>query len=164
MLAVRYLVAIFCVLLLDGTVGVRMAIAGIRPDFALALVVYAGLYHGRPVGVGVGFLVGLLRGCAEPEWFGLEALLLPWVGFAAGSTSALLNRAHPYLQAFLIGLLLMAHDLVRALIVTAVIPADALSLWASSSPATAVYTAVVVPLAVLWLPQLFLGRRARALR
>jgi rod shape-determining protein MreD len=160
----RYLIAIFVVLLLEGTVGQRIAILGIHPDLGLALVVYAGLFHGRPVGVGVGFLMGLLRGCLEPEWFGLEALLMPWVAFAAGSTSAVLNRSHPYLQAFLIGLLILAHDLVRAFIVASAVPTDALTLWASRSPLTALYTAVVVPLAVLWVPPLFAGRDRRASR
>jgi len=161
MLFARYLIAIFVAFLLEGAVASRMAIHGMHPDLTLALVVYAGLFRGRPMGVAVGFLVGLLRGCLEPEWFGLEALLLPWVAFAAGSISTVLNRAHPGLQGFMIGLLILAHDLARALIVSAAVPGDALTLWLSASPGTALYTALVVPPAMLWLPRLLGWRPGR---
>ncbi|MBM3317894.1 MAG: rod shape-determining protein MreD [Candidatus Eisenbacteria bacterium] len=164
MVCARYLVAIFAAFLLEGAVASRLAVGGAHPDLGLALVVYAGLFHGRPLGVGVGFLVGLLRGCLEPEWFGLEALLLPWVGFAAGSTSNVLNRSHPILQGILIAALLLLHDLARAGVLAGASPAGALALWVSEAPGTALYTALVVPPAVLWLPRLLAGRGGRALR
>lgn len=162
MVFVRYLIAIFAAFLLEGAVASRIAIRGVHPDLTLALAVYAGLYRGRPMGVAIGFLIGLLRGCLEPEWFGVEALLLPWVAFAAGSTSTVLNRSHPGFQGVLLALLILAHDLARAFIVCSAVPGDAFALWLSAAPGTALYTALVVPAAVFWLPRALGWRPGRA--
>jgi rod shape-determining protein MreD len=159
----RYLAATFGVLLLEGTIVRRMAIGGARPDMRLAHVVYAGLAGGGRGGVTIGLLIGLLRDCADPERFGLEALLMSLVGFAAGSTSPVVNRTHPLVQALLIFALLLGHDLARALAVTGFAPGEALGLWLRASPATAAYTAIIAPLAAALLPRLWAGRRGRAL-
>ncbi len=163
MFYLRYLLLIFAVVLLESTVAQRLALGPVRPDFALALVVFAGLFGGGRGGVIVGFVVGLLRGCAEPHWLGLEALLLCLVGFAAGSTSPMVNREHPVMQAMLIGLLLLAHDLVRVLVAGTDGLWRSLLVWLSVSPAAAIYTALLVPLAVLIFPRLLGRGKTRAL-
>jgi rod shape-determining protein MreD len=142
----RYTLLIGLVALLDSAVMPRVAIAGIRPDLGLALVAYAGLFGGPRAGLLLGFLMGAVRGGLDPQWFGLEALLLSLVGFTAGFTSPKVNRAHLVVQGVLLGGLLLAHDLVRALVVSAPRFEHALGLWASVSLATALYTAAVVPI------------------
>lgn len=160
MLYLRYLLIVFAAVLLEGTVGSRIAIHGIAPDVSLAVVVLAGLWSGARIGVLVGFLIGLLRGCVDPEWMGLEALLLSIVGFAAGSTSPMVNRRSGIMQGLLIAGLLLAHDLVRALVISGFSPADAFSLWIGASPGTALYTAIIVPLAIAWIPRIWSRRGA----
>lgn len=156
----RYLVGSFLVLLVEGTVFARLAIAGIRPDLSLAVVVMAGFGGSVRGGVVIGFLIGLLRDCADPERMGLETLLLSLVGFAAGCTSAMINRAHPIMQGAVIALLLLAHDFVRCLAVTSFALGEALLLWLRYSPGSAVYTAVVAAAAMMILPRLWpLGER-----
>jgi rod shape-determining protein MreD len=159
----RLLLTTFAVLLLEGTVGARVTIAGMRPDLSLAWVVYAGLLGGRRRGVAIGLLVGLLRGCLDPQWFGLEGILLSGVGFAAGSISGGLNRSHPVVPATLIFFLLLAHDLARALFVTGGAFGEALGQWARYSIGTALYTALLVPLAVALLPLCLPARGRRGL-
>ena len=156
----RYLAACFLVLLLDGTVFTRLAIAGMRADLSFAMVVIAGFGGNRRGGVALGFLVGLVRGCADPPSFGTEALLLSLVGFAAGTTSPTINRAHPVMQGALIALLLLAHDLVRAFAVSRFAIGEALLLWLRYSPGSALYTALVVAISMLALPRLWpMGER-----
>jgi len=157
----RYVAATFGVLLLEGTIVRRVAIAGARPDLLLALVVYAGLAGGGRGGVAIGLLIGLLRDCADPERFGLEVLLMSLVGFAAGSTSPVVNRTHPLVQALLIVFLLLGHDLARALAVTSFAPAEALGLWLRASPPAALYTAIIASLAAALLPHLWAGGHGR---
>ncbi len=159
----RDLAITLAVLLLEGTVGSRIAWRGVRPDFALAWVVYAGLFGGPRRGTLIGLLVGLLHGCTDPEWLGLESLLLSLVGFAAGCTSPVANRSHPIVQGTMIVMLLLMHDLVRAFVITSASVGDALLLWVQRSPATALYTVLVVPAAVAMLPRLFQRRRTRGL-
>lgn len=162
MFYLQYLVLIFITLLLESTVGVRLTLFGIRPDFSLALVVFAGLSGGGRGGVIIGFVVGLVRGCADPAWFGLDALLLSLVGFAAGSTSPMVNREHPFVQAGLIALLLLGHDLLRILITHADALLTGLLLWLKISPLAALYTGVLVSAAVAILPRIIMGRSHRA--
>ncbi len=163
MFYLRYLVLTFVVLLLDATLVHRLAIGSVRPDLGLALVVYAGLAGGGRGGTLFGFLVGLVRGCAQPEWLGVDALLFSLVGFGAAYTSPMVNREHPLVQAGLIALLLMGHDLLRALIVTSASLPRTLLLWLSVSPAAALYTGLLVPLAVALLPRVLMGDSRRAL-
>lgn len=163
MFYLRYLLLTSIVMLLEATIVPRIAIGGIRPDLGLAVVVYAGLSGGGKGGVLVGFFVGILRGCGEPGWLGLEALLLSLVGFAAAYTSPMVNREHPLVQAGLIALLLIAHDLLRALVLTSGSLPRALLFWLSASPAAALYTAILVPLAAALLPRILVGESRRAL-
>ena len=155
MFYLRYLFLLFGITLLESTVGQRLVLGTVHLDLSLALVVYAGLYGGGRGGVIIGFTVGLLRGCAEPAYLGLESLLLACVGFAAAGASPMVNREHPLVQAVLIALLLLAHDLVRVLVVGSGGVWRNLLVWLAVSPATAAYTGVVVPLAAALLPRLF---------
>lgn len=162
MFYLQYLALIFIATLLEGTVGPRIALFGVPPDFSLALIVFAGLSGGGRGGTIVGFVVGLLRGCADPAWFGLDALLLSLVGFAAGSTSPMVNREHPLVQAGLIALLLLGHDLFRILITHADAFLAGLLLWLKISPLAALYTGLLVSTAVAILPRIIMGGSRRA--
>jgi len=159
----RYLVASFFVLLLEGTVFARLALGGIRPELSLALAIAAGFRTSARGGVVVGFWIGLLRDAADPENFGLEMLLCSLVGFAAGSTSSMLNRAHPIMQGAVIALLVLAHGFMRAFLVTSFSPVEALMLWLRFSPGAALYTALVAALAMLAIPRLWPLKERRAL-
>lgn len=163
MFYLRYLLLAFGLLLFEGTVLSRLALAGVSPDLALALTVYAGLFGGGRGGVAIGFLLGLVRGCADPAWLGLESLLLAAVGFAAATTSGMINRGSPWVQALLIALLLLAHDLVRALVLRGFAPWPALLDWLGSSPIAALYTAILAPLAVALIPRLWQRKEVREL-
>jgi rod shape-determining protein MreD len=158
----RYLLLTFLALLLDATVARRIAIGPVRPDFGLALVVYAGLLGGCRAGILFGFLIGLIRGCAQPDWLGFDPLLLSLVGFAAACTSSMVNRKHPLTQGSLIAVLLLGHDLLRAVVVSSGDVLGALALWIRVAPASAILTAVLVPAAVAFLPPVLLGDSRRA--
>lgn len=158
----RYLLLTFVALLLDATVARRLAIGPIRVDFGLAVVVYAGLLGGCRAGIVFGALVGLIRGCGEPDWLGLTLLLMCLVGFAAACTSATVNRKHPLTQGGLIAVLLLGHDLLRAAVVSAGDIGGALALWFRAAPASAVLTAAVVTAAATFLPPVLLGDSRRA--
>jgi rod shape-determining protein MreD len=162
MFYLRYLVLTFAVVLLEATIVERIAIGAVKPDLGLALVVYAGLAGGGRGGTISGFLVGLIRGTAQPEWLGVDALLLSLVAFAAAYTSPMVNRNHPLVQGGLIALLLLGYDLVRVLVVTSFALPRALLLWLSVSPAAALYTGLLAPLAVAILPRLLWGETRRA--
>jgi rod shape-determining protein MreD len=160
----RYLLLTFLALLLDATVAQRLALGPVRPDFGLAVAVYAGLLGGCRAGIVFGFLIGLVRGCAQPDWLGFDPLLLALVGFGAACTSAKVNRKHPLTQGGLIALLLLGHDLLHALVVSAGDVGGALVLWLRGAPASAVLTAVLVTAAANYLPPVLLGGSRRVFR
>jgi len=159
----RYLVLSFAVLLLQSTLCRRLALGPARVDLVLAFVVYAGLLGNARLGALTGLWMGLLAGLAEPGQLGTEALLLTSAGFLAATTSPVVNRSHPLVQGILIAMLLLGHDLLRALLVYRFDLGTCLGVWASVSPASALYTAVLVPTALVLLPRLFPGRGRRAI-
>ncbi len=158
----RYLLLTFVALLLDATVARQLAIGPIRIDFGLATVVYAGLFGGCRAGIVFGSLMGLVRGCADPDWLGVALLLMCLVGFAAACTSSMVNRKHPFTQGGLIAVLLLGHDLLRAAAVSSGDVVGGLAMWLRAAPASAVLTAVIVPAAATFLPPVLLGDARRA--
>jgi cell shape-determining protein MreD len=158
----RYLLLTGVALLLDATVARRLALGPIRPDFGLAVVVYAGLLGGCRAGLLFGFLMGFIRGCAEPDWLGFDPLLMTLVGFAAACTSSMVNRKHPLTQGGLIAVLLLGHDLLRSVLVSSGDVIGAFALWFRVAPASAILTAVLVPAAATFLPPILLGDSRRA--
>ncbi len=157
MFFLQYILLTFVVMLFEATVVPRIGILGVTPDLGLALVVYAGLAGGGGGGTLIGLLIGLLRGSLEPEWLGLDVLLLSAVGFAAAYTSPKVDRDHPVVQGILIALLLLGHDTVRVLAITEFSLARAIPLWLSSAPGTALYTGILVPTAVHLWRKIYLG-------
>jgi rod shape-determining protein MreD len=158
----RYTVLLFIAVFLEATLGQRFAIGGIRPDISLALVVYAGLSGGGARGCVVGFVVGLLRGVAQPMFLGLDALLLGLIGFATATTSPMINRSHPIVQGILIGASLLIYDLIRDLVVAETIP-RALLVWVTSAPLSALYTGLLVSTSVAIMPRILMGEKKRGI-
>ena len=158
----RYTLLFVLAVFMEATLGQRFSVNGIRPDFGLALVVYAGLSAGGARGVLVGFVVGLLRGLTQPVFLGLDALLLALVGFGAATTSPMVNRSHPFVQGILIGVNLLLYDLIRDLVVAETI-ARAILVWVSTAPFSAIYTGLLIPAAVAILPRFLIKEKKRGI-
>jgi rod shape-determining protein MreD len=82
--AINWLIALLSILALQTSPAYFAAFYGIKPDFALIFVIYAGVAFGRTTGMTVGFLLGLFLDLLNIGLFGFNIFFLLFVGMFAG--------------------------------------------------------------------------------
>jgi rod shape-determining protein MreD len=92
---VRVAVLIGAVVVLQGTLGLELRIAGAHPEVGWVLPICAGLVAGPEAGAVVGFVTGLATDLLVPTPFGLSALVACLLGFAAGRLATTLSDPGP---------------------------------------------------------------------
>lgn len=141
---------LFCTAMafLGGTmVGPLIAIGGVAPDFTIIALVILALSAGPIPGTVGGFLLGLVQDLSNPTLLGLQALCKSGLGFGLGRLRGRLVHGMPLVEATVIAISVLAHDLVF-LIVQSNLTADShfLSLLTQTLP-SAVYSGLVgIPL------------------
>ena len=110
---------LFCaaVAFLGGTmVGPLIAIFGVAPDFTIIALVILALASGPIPGTVGGFVLGLVQDLSNPTLLGLQALCKTGLGFGLGRLRGRLVHGMPLVEATVIGISVLAHDLVFLLI------------------------------------------------
>lgn len=106
---------IFCaaVAFVGGTmVGPVISIRGVTPDFTILALVILGLAGGSlPATIG-GFLLGLVQDVNTPSLLGMQALCKTVLGFALGRLGGRLIHGMPLVEAAVVVISVVAHDLV----------------------------------------------------
>lgn len=121
----------------------HIAIAGIRPDLTVLLVVLAGLRGGPVTGTVAGFLLGLLQDLLVPETLGMNALAKSIVGYGAGKISGQLALEGPPLYLGLVTATVLVHDFVYLLCFTRLDLGRFFVTFFTHAIPTAIYTGVV---------------------
>lgn len=134
---------LFCaaVAFFGGTmIGPLIAINGVAPDFPILALVVLALARGSIPGTIAGFMVGLVQDLSTPSLLGLQALCKTGLGFGLGRLRGRLIHGMPLVEATVVALSVLAHDLVF-LVVQSNLTADGsiLSLFTRTLP-TAVYS------------------------
>lgn len=110
---------LFClaVAFFGGTlVGPMIAIKGVAPDFSiLALVILALVGGSIPATIG-GFMLGLVHDVSTPALLGLQALCKSGLGFVLGRLRGRLVHGMPLVEATVVAIAVIAHDLLFLLI------------------------------------------------
>ena len=83
--ALRAVLVVMLVLVIQLTVGLDIRIVGAHPDFMVMLAIAVGLIGGPRRGAVAGFVVGMAADLFLPGPFGLSALVDTLIGFAAGN-------------------------------------------------------------------------------
>jgi rod shape-determining protein MreD len=99
--------------LLQTTVGCRIAIAGIKPDMVIVLVVMSAYRYGRVYGMFMGFFAGLLIDLVEGDYIGMYALFYLIVGYYAGFSNQLFDRDYSTMPVLVIGASSLAINLIE---------------------------------------------------
>lgn len=86
--AVRTVVVIALVLLVQSTVVLEIRVDGMAPDVMVLLPIAAGIAGGATEGALVGFVSGMAADLLVPTPFGLSALVGTLVGFSVGALVA----------------------------------------------------------------------------
>ncbi|MDM7916526.1 MAG: rod shape-determining protein MreD [Candidatus Eisenbacteria bacterium] len=158
----RLIVTVWVVLAFRLTLGARLAIAGVQPDLAAALVFYLALARGSAYGILGGFVLGLLIDVDRPEGVGLSSLAWCTMGYVTARISAAVDASDPIVSGALLTLLALLAETIRALALSAFDPGKFVLLWLRWGAPTALYTGIAVPL-IVWAAQSILGQ-ARWLR
>jgi rod shape-determining protein MreD len=141
---------LFClaVAFFGGTVvGPVIDIMGVAPDFSILSLVILGLVGGSiPATIG-GFLLGLVHDLPTPSLLGLQTLCKTVLGFGLGRLRGRLVHGMPLVEATVVVLAVVAHDVVFLVIQSALFEGGhALSLITWTLP-RAVYSGLMaVPL------------------
>lgn len=121
----------------------RIAIAGIRPDLTVLLVVLAGLRGGPITGTLVGFFLGLFQDLLVPETMGMNALAKSIVGWQAGKLSGQLALEGPPLYLGLVSAAVLVHDFIYLLCLTRLDLGRFFVTFFTHAIPTAIYTGIV---------------------
>ncbi|MEN8007035.1 MAG: rod shape-determining protein MreD [Candidatus Krumholzibacteriota bacterium] len=128
-------------------VGPLVSIAGVGPDFPIIALVILALAAGSIPGTIAGFMLGLVQDLSTPTLLGLQALCKTGLGFGLGRLRGRLIHGMPLVEATVIAIAVVAHDLVFLVIQASMFAdGDFLSLFTRTLP-SAVYTGLVgIPL------------------
>ena len=102
---------------LGGTmVGPLIDIGGVAPDFTIIALVILALASGPIPGTVGGFLLGLVQDLSNPTLLGLQALCKTGLGYGLGRLRGRLVHGMPLVEATVIAISVLAHDLVFLMI------------------------------------------------
>lgn len=119
-----------------------IAIAEIRPDLVLIVIVYIGIRSGQLEATIFGFVAGFLLDVYNPEFMGVNALANSVVGFAVGYSRAGIVAEDLRVQALALLIASLTHDVLYFGLSSAAEPMKILTSIFRYGIGTAVYTSV----------------------
>jgi rod shape-determining protein MreD len=118
-------------------------IGGVAPNFSvIALIILALATGAGPATVG-GFVLGVIQDVFQPTLLGLRALCKTGVGYGVGTLRGRLVHGVPVVEATMIALAVLAHDLVYLLFQSRLIDESFLVPLVTRSIPSALYSGVV---------------------
>ncbi len=128
-------------------VGPLISIGGVAPRFPIIALVILALAAGPVPGTVGGFLLGLVQDLSNPTLLGVQALIKTFLGFGLGRLRGRLVHGMPLVEATVVALSVVAHDLAFLVIQSNLTPEGSfLSLFTRTIPA-AVYSGLLgIPL------------------
>ncbi len=144
MRVVRNLLLIALALLIQTSWAHSVRILDVGPDLVIIVLVYLGLRGGRIEGTLYGFASGFLLDVYSPETMGVNALANSVVGFSIGHFRTGVSFEDLRVQALLLFVAVVLHDLIYFLFANILSNPDAIPwLIFRFGFGTALYTAVV---------------------
>ena len=137
------LLLIALALLVQASWAKEIAIYGISPDAVLLVLVYIGISGGQIQGTLFGFFSGFLMDVYDPQAMGVNALANSLIGFAVGYSRVGVVAEDLRVQALLLFLAGLLHDVIYFVFYAWSTPSDILSLIARYGVGSAVYTSAV---------------------
>ncbi len=109
----RIAVAVFVVLVAQGTWVPRISWLGWQPDLLLGVVFFVSLKKGLHWGVWTGFIIGLLVDIEQPERLGLHSLAYVLSAFGIERWSKNFDRSSPIVVGILFFLIALGTETIR---------------------------------------------------
>lgn len=126
----------------DTMVAPLVDLWGIAPDFSIIALVVLGLSAGSLPATAGGFLIGLIQDLGNPALLGLQALCKSCLGFGIGRLRERLVFGLPVVDAVLVALAVLGHDLVFLLVQSLLGDQDFLLRFLTRTLPAALYSAL----------------------
>jgi len=143
---VRLILIVGAILTFRMTLGSKIAIAGVQPDLAAALVFYLTLMRGPTMGIVSGFVFGLLIDVDDPSGVGLSSLAWSTTAFVTARLVSAIDVTDRLVSSAALFVFVLLAETIRALVVSGGEPTRFGLDWIRWALPTAAYTAVAVPL------------------
>ncbi len=126
----------------DTIISPLISIKGISPDFSIISLVVLALAAGPVPATAGGFVIGLVQDLSNPAVLGLHALCKCTLGFSLGSLRSRLVHGMPVVEAVMVSLAVVLHDLVFLLVQSRLTDDGFLRPFLTQSLPVAVYSGV----------------------
>jgi rod shape-determining protein MreD len=143
---VRLALTVLGILVFRLSLGPKIAIAGVQPDLAAALVFYLSLIRGPTMGIVAGFVLGLLIDVDDPAGLGVTSLAWCTMAYVTVRLASAIDLTDRLVSSAMLFVLVLVAETIRALVVSSVDPTRFALIWIRWGVPTALYTAVAVPL------------------
>ncbi len=144
----RLVLTVWAVLAFRLTLGPRLAIAGVTPDLAAALVFYLTISRGASIGIIGGFVMGLLLDVDRPEGLGISSLAWSTLALATAWITEAVDASDPIVTGVLLFLVVGIAETVRALCAAGPDLSRFALIWIRWALPTALYTGIATPVIV----------------
>lgn len=98
--------------LLQTTLISKLAIAGIKPNVVIPIVVVVAYRYGKIPGIMMGFLTGFFLDLSEGEYIGYYALIYLLIGYMMGFFDKIYNKDYHIFPIFLIAIADISYNLM----------------------------------------------------
>lgn len=142
----RLVLTLWVILVFRLSLAPKIAIAGVQPDLAAALVFYLTLIRGPTMGIVSGFVLGLLIDVDNPAGIGLTSLAWCTMAYVTARLASAIDLTDRLISSAMLFALVLLAETIRALVVSGVDPTRLGLIWIRWAVPTALYTAVAVPL------------------
>ena len=148
---VRNILLIALTLLVQSTLGSLMEIQGVRPDFAILMLMLLASRGSTVTSIMYGFIIGFLQDAYSPEFLGANAFSMSLMGFILGEFRERLAVEHAGVKFVSTFVAILLHDAVYLSLYSRFEFSIVVSLFMRMSLAGALYTAVLgVVLVSIW--------------
>ena len=120
-----------------------IAIAGIRPDIVLIIIVYIGIRSGQLEATIFGFMSGFLLDIYNPEFMGVNACANSVVGFAVGYSRFGIVAEDLRVQVLALLFASLLHDLIYFVLSSVSNPLKFVTAFFTYGVGTAIYTSII---------------------
>jgi len=142
----RLALSVWAILAFRLALAPKIAIAGVQPDLAAALVFYLTLIRGPTMGILSGFFLGLLIDVDDPTGVGLSSLAWSTTAYVIARLASAIDLSDRLISSAILLVFVLLAETIRTLIISGGEPTRFGLDWIRWALPTAVYTAVAVPL------------------
>ncbi|MFC1538087.1 rod shape-determining protein MreD [Candidatus Latescibacterota bacterium] len=147
----RNILLIALALLLQSTLFGRFVIMGVKPDFAILVLIFLVSESGSVGSIVYGFIIGFIQDVYSPEFLGMNAFTMSLIGYFLGLSKDRLTVENYSVKAIVTFIVCIIHDIIYLSFYAKLDTSIMFKLFLRESLPGAVYTSVLLVITVfIW--------------